>query len=184
MKVFILAADANNYQNLVLEGERTLDVFRQFDGSTVGDPLKEIRVQVVPPEPGQLPLPKSDFPSVARHIPIFSVRAYKALSDLLDGQGQPFAISTGHEDYLLFNVTRVVDALDEESSEVKKFKSSGRIMDILTHSFHPKRLVGLTIFKIPQVSLMNVYVTDAFKERVQRSNLVGFSFSLVWTDEV
>ncbi len=84
------------------------------------------------------------------------------------------------EPYFAFNVTTTVQALDLDRSELKRFESSGRIMRVIRYCFYPERLKGLTVFKLPELPLQNVFVTDPFVQRVQEGKLVGFNFKLVW----
>jgi hypothetical protein len=56
-------------------------------------------------------------------------------------------------------------------------------MDIDVHVFFPEKLEKASIFKIPQVPTMDVFVTDMFVERVQSAKLKGFLFPLLWSSE-
>ncbi|HOJ99514.1 MAG TPA: hypothetical protein PLW34_08140 [Termitinemataceae bacterium] len=53
-------------------------------------------------------------------------------------------------------------------------------MRVIRYCFYPERLKGLTVFKLPELPLQNVFVTDPFVQRVQEGKLVGFNFKLVW----
>ena len=128
--------------------------------------------------------PPSDFPSLIPFIPVFSQRAVDALRELLESHGELLSadcLNCTHTGYLIFNVTRVVDALDMERSEFQRFQSSGRIMQIIHHEFNGHRLQGVHIFKVPQLHRSDVYVTDTFVRRVQDAGLSGFTFRPVWS---
>jgi hypothetical protein len=84
------------------------------------------------------------------------------------------------EEYFLFNVTRVIDALDESKSDIVRFQGKSKILDIESHYFCEEKLARTAIFKIPQIVTMDVFVTDLFVERVQTEGLKGFRFPLVW----
>jgi hypothetical protein len=117
--------------------------------------------------------PASDFPWTS--FPTFSKRAVEALRDLLEPNGEILPLICEFGDYYAFNTTTVVDALDEEHSELKRFKDGG-IMRILRYEFYPEKLQGLSIFKLSQLPGGD-YVTDTFVQRVQEAGLVGFDFS-------
>lgn len=179
MKVFILDADVNNYRGIYYKDE---DDIVDFNRRFIGNPLKRDwkghhKFEFVPAR-----LPKGDSPGLSTHIPVFSTRAVKALVHCLEGNGELLPIVCDGEDFFLFNVTRVIDALDETNSEVKRF-TSGRIMDVITFSFHQERLLSKTVFKIPQLVLSDVFVTDPFVERVIKAKLKGFKFHLVWSSD-
>lgn len=53
-------------------------------------------------------------------------------------------------------------------------------MWVIRYCFYPERLKGLTVFKLSELPLQNVFVTDPFVQRVQEGKLVGFNFKLVW----
>ncbi len=180
MKVYVLRPDVNKYRSLLYGSEKGIVEFsRRFDGRTIKYTWtgKERKFEFY-----KAPRLVGDFPGLSSHIPVFNRKAVNALADMLEGNGELLPITCDGEDYFLFNVTRVVDTLNEENSQVKRF-SSGRIMYIVRYSFFPNRLVGLKVFKIPQAVLMDVLVTDDFVERVKATKLKGFECRLVWTDE-
>jgi hypothetical protein len=176
VKVYILDADVNNYRGIYyVNSDHVIEFSRRFDGTTKKRMVtgKE-RFKFIPEK-----LTKGDFPGLSTHIPVFNYRAVEALENLLQGNGKLFPITCAGENYFIFNVTRIIDALDEANSEIERF-SDGEIMDVDRFVFVEERLFGATIFKIPQLVLMDVFVTEPFVERVKISKLKGFEFRLVW----
>ena len=178
MKVYILDADVNYYRPIYYVEKGVLDFIYRFKGTPIGKSWtgKE-QFKFVPRR-----MPKGDTPGLDTHIPVFNPKAVKALADLLEGNGELLHISIGKERYSCYNVTRVVDALDEPNCEVVRF-DSGRIMDITRYSFVESKLAGVVMFKIPQELLGRVFVTEPFVERVKSAGLVGFKLPLVWSGE-
>jgi len=179
MKVYILDADVNNYRGLYFAARKG---GIEFDLRFVGAPMKngwrvEKRLQFVPRR-----LLKGDTPGLSTHIPVFNRKAVKSLNHFLDQNGELLPATCQGEEYFLFNVTRVVDALDEANCDLERF-DDGRIMIIRRYSFFPKKLEGITIFKVPQIVLMDVFVTEPFVQRVQSEGLKGFKFRHVWTGD-
>jgi hypothetical protein len=86
-------------------------------------------------------------------------------------------------DWVLFNVTRTIDALDIARSEITYFKHSGNVMDFVTIVFKPERLRGELMFRIPQRSASDIFVTDTFADLVVQHGLKGFDLRPVWSDE-
>ncbi len=181
MDIFILRAHVNHYRTLVSAQEKILEQYRAFDGTPLARDVSPMQVEPIE----QSGLPWSDFPGLTSHIPIFSPRAVTALHDLLVDNGQfvPLGCALCPEPFQTFNVTRTVDALDVERSEVKRYRSSGRIMRVLRYRFHEGRLAGLTIFKIPEEPLKTVFVNRDFVRRVKDARLTGFRFQLAFTTE-
>jgi hypothetical protein len=179
--VYILSANANNFQNLVFSSDADWEVTARFNGE---EPLAAdwtpLSVAPLMDDDLNVDLPVGDFPCLESHVPVFSVRAKKALEGLLTSSGEllPLICEDGDE-YFAFNATRLVDCLDESASEISRFKSR-RIMEIKKHVFKRNCLEGLSIFKLKQTPLLHVYVTDAFLLAVAEAGLKGFHFDLVW----
>jgi hypothetical protein len=115
-------------------------------------------------------------------IPVFNRRAVEALADFPGPNGELPPITCQGEEHFLFNVTRLVDALDEDSCDPERF-DDGRILDIDRYAFFPDKLIGETVFKLRPDPLGRVYVTDPFRQRVLETGLRGFAFPLVWSGE-
>jgi hypothetical protein len=181
MKIYTVCADVNKYCGLYYRGPGDL---LEFDRRFNGTPMKDRWTGNHKFEFRSKPSPslRGDFPGLSTHIPIFNLKAVKALADLLKGNGELLPMTCEGEDHFLFNVTRVVDALDEAHCQIKRF-DSGKIMYIIRYSFLRDRLVGETVFKIPQIPLMDVFVTEDFVKRVKTSKLKGFEFRRLWSDE-
>jgi hypothetical protein len=179
LNVYTLRADVNNYRGIYyVNSDDVVEFNRRFDGRS----LKKLwtgreEFKFVPET-----LPRTDFPGLSTHIPVFSYKAVEALSDLLGDNGELFPITCDGEEYLLFNVTRIVDALDEANSDIERF-SDGHIMDVNRYAFYPQRLFKANVFKIPQAVLMDVFVTDRFADKVKTAGLRGFEFRLAWSSD-
>ncbi len=177
MRVYILRADTNTFRGIYYkDAEGFSDFHRQFDGT----PMKTWRTgrETFRFDPDNLP--KGDMASFDTPIPIFHPRAVDALAEFLEPNGELLPISCQGEEYFMFNVTRLVDALDEKHSDVDRF-DDGRVMDIDRWAFLNEKLVGETVFKLRQDPLGWVYVTDPFVKRVLETGLRGFRFPLVWS---
>jgi hypothetical protein len=123
-----------------------------------------------------------DFPHFFGDVLLLSTRAKAILQDLMAPSGEFLEMKYGNESVYAFNVTNVIDVLDENKSEVKRFKSSGRIMSIERYEFIPHLLEDQVIFKIPQQKV-RIYVTDKFVKRVNEHGLVGLEFVERWNNE-
>jgi len=179
MEVYTLRADVNKYRGIYyINADDIVEFNRRFDGT----PMKETwtgkeQFAYIPDR-----LRKGDTPGLSTHIPVFGLKAVATLEDFLRPNGELLPMTCDGERLFLFNVTRVVDALDEDNCELERF-SSGRIMDVESFSFFQRKLSGIIVFKIPQLILMDVFVTEPFVERVKTAKLKGFKFRLVWSSD-
>ncbi len=179
MRVYILGADGDTFRPIYLAMEDGgLEFTRRFNGT----PLKNLLTGNEPFRFVPRILAKGDTPAYDPTIPVFNRKAVDALADLLEPNGELLPIKCGGEEYFLFNTTRLVDALDEDRSDLERF-DDGRIWCIDRHSFVKDRVVGETVFKLRQRPIGRVYVTDPFVQRVLETGLRGFSFPLVWSSE-
>ena len=174
MNIYILRSDYDKYQSFCFRNEADAEVASRFNGKPIPD------WEPVPVEPDEEDgdhLPASDFPSLlVSHMPIFSQRAVDELGDILEPNGQLLPLDYNRGLYYAYNVTKLVNALDEERSEIVRF-STGRIMDIKRYAFVRDELdEGLTIFKLLPTPLLRVFVTDRFVKAVEEAGLTGFKF--------
>lgn len=177
MQVFKLEADANHYQSIAPQNDAGFDLLRWLDGTPHAQSWVPVNMLIVDPE-----LPPSDFPGFRSAAPIFSLRAVEALGDLLQPNGELLPLICPDGDYFVFNVTAMPDILDEDRSEIRRFRS-GRILDITGYQFRGSSVGSHVIFRLPQLPTGRVYVTDEFVQRVAASGLTGFEFPSVWTDQ-
>lgn len=185
MNIFRLHADGDNYEGVVAVDEKDFAAFEEFDGSSLQGRWRSPTMRPygleIPGTQKERKLPPSDFPiSYFSSSPIFSGLAVDVLGSLLTEAGELFPLDCPGRDYYVYNVTRLVDALNEEKSIVKRFKESGQIFRIVEHCFRPEPLAGVHVFKLPQLRASDVYVDDKFADLVAEAKLKGFLFEMVW----
>lgn len=178
MKVYMLRANSDRYQSLLMTVGNLAEFANRFNGRPMKRSCKDVEIVFDPRR-----VPRGDFPSLTPSAPIFSQRAVSTLRDVLEDYGELLPIIAGGEEYFLFNATRIVDALDESNSEIIRFEGTTRVMYIDTYVFFKKKISGLLMFKIPQMIDDSPFVTDAFVKRVRSARLKGFWFPLVWSSE-
>lgn len=105
------------------------EIFASFDGSPRTALWRPVRVRRVRVDNGST-FKASDFPWLGAHALVFARRSVDILGPLLTSHGEllPLAANDGSELFVL-NVTRILDAIDDEHSDVVRF-SDGRIMFI------------------------------------------------------
>lgn len=126
--------------------------------------------------------PENDFPGEggpSRLTPVFSERAVEGLRDFLQPNGELLPVRTPLGKYYAFNLTKVVDALDLKRSIVVHGTGKWKTWGIRRFFFRPKRVEGLTIFRIPQLP-SSIFVTEPFVERVNQLGLNGHWLIRLW----
>lgn len=125
-------------------------------------------------------LAESDSPWLGSHALVFRRHALGDLKALLLSYGELLPVACAEPDLVIYNATRVLDALDERASGVLRF-SNGRIMRITRYVFRPNIIAGVDVFKIPNLRVSPTYVSERFVERVKAAGLRGLVFNRVWS---
>jgi len=153
------------------------DTFARLDGRAIEpNSWPKIAVRVV--RDGTGGTEATDFGLVWTE-PALSFHTVEALSDLLRQNGQILPLFSEDGDYCVYNVTTLLDALDEERSVVDRF-SSGGIMRVQRFTFRPEIIAAHPIFKIPQLPRAHTFITDAFLRQVQSARLTGLAPRKLW----
>lgn len=160
------------------------DTFRfQIDGARRSNTWSPVPMHLVrEADEGKSRL-ASDSPWLGTHSLIFRQSAIEKLGALLREYGELLPLSCPGTEIMVFNPTRVIDALDEEASSVERYKSSGRIMRITHYAFRPDIVAGVDIFKIPNQRVSSTYVGDRFVQLWNSSGLVGLRFKRIWSSD-
>lgn len=171
-----------NYECVSCVTSEGYAVFRTFQGSPLVENWRPVRVERGPIDDFHPALP-SDFPWLTGCELIMRRRAVFALRDMLEAGGEilPLATDDGIALFAL-NVTRVLDALDEERSVVKRFPDSDGVMSIDEYVFHEDVVRDVPFFKLPHYG-SQIYVGEPFRQRVLEAGLVGLEFTLLWSPE-
>ncbi len=171
LEVYELAADPDDYADLASDRADERDRVGRLDGSSRAEGWQ-------PPKlhwdyTGDRPIP--DF-CKWNFMPVFSDRAAKALGDLLDGRGEwlELDISGGLQDYRMFNITRLSDVLDEDTSHISYGDDGVRILWIDRWAVDPGLLAQETIFNLARDPAPERYVTDVVRDRIEQAGLTGF----------
>ena len=129
-------------------------------------------------------LPKCDFPAYLPTTAFLSARAVKRLRPMLLACGEilPINLSNDHDIFYLFNVTRVIEAVDMKRSRFMELPS-GAIGPCELLVFDPA-LSDALFFKNTQMGpATRIFATEQAVTAVQSAKLSGYEFRLAWTDE-
>jgi hypothetical protein len=80
--------------------------------------------------------------------------------------------------------THLIDALDEDASELCRASDTGKILMMKKHVFRPATLEGAVLFKLAQVRRGPIFVTDSFIEMIKASGLTGLTFKRLWPHRI
>ncbi len=103
-------------------------------------------------------------------------KAYQVLKPYLEKYCQIFEILSQDEKIYVVNVTNMINCLDYDKSEIKRFQSSGRVMRVIKYAFKTDKLENEIIFKLPEFPKSIPYVTEKFKKIVEKNDIKGFKF--------
>jgi hypothetical protein len=174
-----LLIPADGFQRLRAD-RADFERLRRWDGTSKAADWTPMRVSLETEELGR-PLWPGDFLSISGTPPVFSRRAAEVLGDLLPPNGELLPLACDVGEFLAYNCTTVLDALDEDRSQIARFRTSGRVSNIERHVFLPERLRGAIIFKLATVPGLYTYVTDGFLQRADESGLQGFAPHPIWS---
>ena len=109
------------------------------------------------------------------YIPVMSQEAKDAVESTINQCAEFLMAKFESKNFFLLNVHKLIDVLDLNKSKVKRLASSGKIIEIEKAVFLNKDTLP-PIFKLTNMPLGKVYVTDEFKHMVELSILSGFEF--------
>lgn len=94
-----------------------------------------------------------------------------------------------HQEHLFYlcNIVNLIDCVDKEKSIAKYTKKSQKFIGYEKIIFKKNFLENkkkIRIFKIPELATKSCFVSDEFKEFIEKSGLYGPDFDLVWDSEI
>jgi Immunity protein family (Imm11) len=168
------------YEWVLPVDEADHEVFDGLDGTPRRQGWRPVPVYRLRTTSAGTPRAESDLPWLASHLLVLRDKAVAALGVLAD-YGELLPLSCPDAELWVFNALRLVDALDGERSTLVRF-AGGRIADIQRHAFHPDRVAGVEVFRLPQMPRGWLYLSGDFVDRVQSAGLRGVGFDLVWAE--
>lgn len=140
-------------------------------------PLKEIwsplKVEI---DPETKQRPACDFPHLITGTLAMTETALQVIAPLLDGNGELLPLRSQTQTYWVFNVTRLVDCLDDANTTGDRLES-GRLWHVDQFAWLPDCYDETHIFKIPEFKTGKPFVSDEFKIQVESNNLKGLRFN-------
>jgi len=123
------------------------------------------------------PRNEADLPWLGAHVLVLRPSAVAALGGLLEHHGELLPLACPDADLWLFNTLTVVDALDEERSELVRF-DDGTVLAVERYEFRATAVVP--VFKVPQLLRGPLFVSDEFASAVTEAGLTGLELTEAW----
>jgi hypothetical protein len=121
----------------------------------------------------------ADMPWCNSSVIAVTERARPVLEELLAGDAEFLPLDCDEEQLWLVHPWRIVDALDEERSELERFTSSDRVMTVTRYVFREAALGGVACFKVPQM-IAPMFVTEGVVAAIRGNGLTGVRFQRLW----
>lgn len=131
-----------------------------------------------------LKLGPPDFGEVSPGNYLMQPKVYEALKPLWKDAGETFEAETTRGPYLLFHVTKEIDGLDCDQSEISYFdEEQTDVMMVNRYKFRDEVIQGNHLFRIPQSYMLESFVTQEVKDIVKAEGFTGFFFEKIhWAD--
>lgn len=179
MKVFTITAP-EGYEWVLPARNDEIETLR-FDGQPRAGSWQPVRMQRLSQDEHGNPLALSDFPSCSGGDMLMLRRnAVAALTDIFESCGELLPLACPDGELWTLNVTNLVDALDEKSSQLLRAPDSGKILRVKKAVFRSEALRGQLLFKLTAMPRGLIYVTESFVERVKTAGLQGIGFRQAW----
>jgi hypothetical protein len=183
MKIWKIEQDTNKYQSICLKDKSIipLTIAEQFrSGEELHSSWKPLEVEWFIDEENRKKMLVGDFPILLGPVPpVFSKKAIDVLNKLISPHIEILGLQGITNEYYLINVMEVINCLDYENSLIRRFKSSGRIKGIDRYAFNENLLEGIHIFRIPETLLIEIFVSEQFRQLYEDNQLEGLLFSKI-----
>ncbi|MEM7758157.1 MAG: DUF1629 domain-containing protein [Cyanobacteria bacterium P01_A01_bin.40] len=178
MKIYEIAPHSDKYDSFYCTGEDDYRIIKHFLGYRNFDKApafwRPIPVTIDRMEKS------GEFPALSTAI-VFSQKALQILKPLVEGSVEFLPLQCDSGEFVMLKITDIADCLDYTRAEVKRFPSSGRVMQVISYAFRKNCLDNKIIFKIPEQKA-RVYVSQRFKDCVENNQLEGLIFSEIYSE--
>ena len=182
MKIWEIRFIDDNYDALEPKNDWNYDEITKFDGRELLNNWKLLELVKCYPEKNN---PLNDAPTFLSGVPLVNNRTKKVIKELI-GDAVEF-LPTSYEnknEFWIVNVTNVLDCINYNKAEPKRYSNNGRVMYFNRYSFFEDKVKNQDIFKIVECPRSYVFVSDKFKDIIEKNKITGFTFTLVWDSEM
>lgn len=182
MKIFE-PVGLEGYQWVVLVEEADFELFRSLGGSGRAGSWAPIPVRLIEKDEFGRPLLESDFPWLGSHTLVLGKRAVEAIGPRLADDGELLPLACDAAPLWALNAWYLLDALDEERSNIVRFAATGGVMTVESYAFRPDVVDDFQLFTIPQLRRSQLFVGQRLVDWVGASSLRGLGFRELWRSD-
>lgn len=107
---------------------------------------------------------------------IINEKAKTSITPLVKNDVELLPLKLLDDTYYFFNVITILDALDEEHSDISRL-DNGKIINCRKYNFKEEVLNGVHVFMLPQfLKSKRIYVSEEFKKVTEENGLKGYQF--------
>ena len=158
-----------------------IELARSMNGAPRASGWVQIEVELITEDRGERLRP-SDAPWFLLSALIFRRERICAVADLLLANGELLELSCPKVDLVLFNATKVVDALDFTKTQAKYF-SDGPPSIIIKYALHKEMAAKHDIFRIGGQRLSSIHFGQKFVDAWRASGATGMDFAPIWSSD-
>lgn len=178
MKIYEIVPDPDMYDSLYYVNDNDYRIANHFLGYRHYDKAPETW-RAIPVAIEKMDK-QGEFPSLSTAI-VFSNKALQILKPLIEKSVEFLPLQCYSGEFVILKPPSI-NCLDYECARVRRFPSSGRVMDVLSYAFKIESLNNKNIFKIPEQKA-RVYVSQKFKDCVEGNKLEGLIFREIYSEE-
>lgn len=182
MNVWLIRSDVNRYGSFSFKDQANDDKFfsYSFNGTSLSNEWNSIEVTVTKMKGREL----GHILGIVIEL-AFSGRVIDEINDLIKGKVEllPLSCNEIEERFFILNVVNVLDCIDYENADVVKFPGLDIVSGFNKYAFHKEIVENETIFKIKELPKSYLFVTDIFKNKIEKAGFTGLLFEKVWYSE-
>ena len=182
MRVFQLYP-VGEYEFLTTDDEDDLERLGELDATSLVADWTPVPVELgTADEDTGAPLLRADFPWLGSWSLVLRDQGIDLAGPVLEPFGEILPLACPDARVALFNPLVVLDALDENRSQLVRFPD-GDLMVIEKYVFSQQVIPQRSIFKIPQERSGAVFYTEPVVEELRGLGLAGLDFKLLWDSD-
>lgn len=149
----------------------------RFDGSRLADRWEAVEMTLIKQEvhPHTPVWQHSDFPWFGSGLLVLRPSALNAVREILAPYGEFLPLRCAETPLWAFNVTELLDCLDEQASRIVRFRN-GEIMRIEHAVFHLEQIRAVAAFKVPDARYGPIFFGQELVDLIQAAGLRGLAF--------
>ncbi len=169
----------DNYEIIHLTGRTDYELLSNLTGVSAQSTWKNLEIQFEAADKGKQKM-YSDFPWYMSSVLILRENVVSKMKYFFEANGELLPMhSIDNQKLYAFNCN-VIDALDEEKSDIIRLKGSGKIVLVKKIAFKDEKLINADIFRL-NYSASPTFVSEEFIKLYNEYKFVGLKF-LKYTD--